>query len=360
MKISKSNIQQQSSHVLLKEHQKRESLAYWKTSEESKRGQALEILASKKAEVATSVSLSTASIALKSRPQKGITEPISEDKKPLSSLNILILQDMIERITGKKAQIFEPPAETCLCSEDGLEILSIDQEPDEVSIEPQTKAEFGLVYEYYESHYEYEQTQFSTTGIVTTEDGREISIAVEMNMSREFFQEESFSLKAGAALKDPLILNFNGNAAQLTKRNFSFDIDSDGQADQIAFVQPNSGFLALDKNGDNKINNGNELFGANTGDGFAELSVYDEDGNGWIDENDSVFDRLRIWMNSNGEQKLMALGAKGVGAIYLGHMDTPFALKDENNVLEGQVRSSGIFLNENGEVNTIQQVDLVA
>ena len=61
---------------------------------------------------------------------------------------------------------------------------------------------------------------------------------------------------------------------------------SDGRKDNISFVQPGSGFLAVDKNNDGKINNGKELFGPNTGNGFDELAKYDSDGNQWIDESD--------------------------------------------------------------------------
>ena len=55
----------------------------------------------------------------------------------------------------------------------------------------------------------------------------------------------------------------------------------------------------------------------------------------------------------------MALGQRGIGAMYLGNIDTPFALKDSNNALQGQVRASGIFLHEDGRAGTMQQLDLV-
>jgi hypothetical protein len=35
--------------------------------------------------------------------------------------------------------------------------------------------------------------------------------------------------------------------------------------------------------------NGAELFGARSGDGFAELAALDGDGNGWIDEGDAAW-----------------------------------------------------------------------
>ncbi|MCB1769761.1 MAG: hypothetical protein KDJ31_08715, partial [Candidatus Competibacteraceae bacterium] len=102
-----------------------------------------------------------------------------------------------------------------------------------------------------------------------------------------------------------------------------------------------------------------ELFGATTGQGFAELAQYDEDGNQWIDENDSIYQSLRIWSkDATGNDQIVALGQRGVGAIYLGHVATPFSLKDDQNNLLGAIRESGVFLHENGVAGTLQQIDL--
>jgi len=96
-----------------------------------------------------------------------------------------------------------------------------------------------------------------------------------------------------------------------------------------------------------------------SGQGFAELSAYDQDGNQWLDENDAIYQSLRIWSkDAEGRDQLVALGERGVGAIYLGHVTTPFSLRDSENQLLGQVRDSGVFLGENGGAGTIQQVDL--
>ena len=72
-------------------------------------------------------------------------------------------------------------------------------------------------------------------------------------MSREFYSEQNMQVRAGDALKDPLVINFSGTAAQLGQRDFYFDIDADGSKDQIAFVGEGSGLLALDKNEDGSI-----------------------------------------------------------------------------------------------------------
>ena len=90
------------------------------------------------------------------------------------------------------------------------------------------------------------------------------------------------------------------------------------------------------------------------------MGRYDSDQNGWIDENDSIYGKLRIWyLDEHGEKKLMSLGQQGIGAIYLGHMRSPFTIKDENNEMLAQVQSTGLFVRDNGTTGTVQQVDLV-
>ncbi|WP_054774848.1 hypothetical protein [Methylogaea oryzae] len=223
----------------------------------------------------------------------------------------------------------------------------------------QPSAGFGLVYDHYESHFESEAVSYSAQGTVKTADGKEIQFSVQLNMSREFYTENRETLRLGDAKKvDPLVINFDGNAAELGDTKFQFDLDSDGRQEQIAVLKPGSGLLALDKNGDGVVNNGSELFGPASGNGFAELAAYDEDKNGFIDEGDSIYNKLRIWQqDGQGKGQLLALGAKNVGAIYLGHVSTPFTYKNAANVTQGDVVSTGLFLRENGSAGTVQQID---
>ena len=158
---------------------------------------------------------------------------------------------------------------------------------------------------------------------------------------------------------DPLILNFEGNYADLTDEKYEFDLDADGNTELISYLAGNSGMLALDRNSDGIINDGSELFGAQTGNGFAELAAYDEDSNGYIDEADSIFDQLLIWRKGREEDTLETLSERDIGAIYLGATDTPFDIKGEDNLHNGRVRTSGVYLTEAGEVGTLQQIDMV-
>lgn len=279
---------------------------------------------------------------------------------PADNAKLLLLIAMIEAITGKKIEFInlaniEQPAETANTAQQEA-IKNAGMENTEIAT-----AEYGFAYHYSETYSESEHTQFTAQGVIQTADGKEIKFDIELNMSREFISHNSIDIRSGAAeVKDPLIINFNGMAAQLTDEKISFDIDVDGSEDQISFVGPNSGFLALDKNQDGNINNGSELFGALSGNGFADLSEYDDDGNNFIDENDSIYNNLRIWTRDHeGNNNLIALASANVGAIYLGHSNTAFEIKDADNQLQGLVRSSGIYLGDDGSVGTVQQLDLV-
>lgn len=207
---------------------------------------------------------------------------------------------------------------------------------------------------------EAENTYFSTVGTVRTADGREINFNVEVGMSREFTQYYREDLEmASFRMCDPLVINLDTNVAEFSDQKFFFDIDADGEEDEIARLNSGSGYLALDKNGDGIINDGKELFGTSNGDGFADLAQYDEDGNGWIDENDAIWSKLKIWCkDENGEDVLYRLADKGVGAICLQKASTDFTLQGSSGMTNGAIRSTGVFLYENGNVGTVQHVDV--
>ena len=217
---------------------------------------------------------------------------------------------------------------------------------------------------------EQEDTSFSTVGSVRTKDGREINFNVNVNMSRrcEEYYKEQLSV-AEFTLHDPLVINLDTDVAEVSDQTFYFDLDADGKEEEISVLN-GSGYLALDKNGDGTINDGSELFGTRNGDGFTDLAQYDEDGNGWIDENDSIWSKLKIWCkDENGNDVLYKLSDKGVGAICLQNVSTDFTLQGDRKAQDGTtnanatnavVRKTGIFLYENGNVGTVQHVDMAA
>ena len=222
---------------------------------------------------------------------------------------------------------------------------------------------FPTTTETYDSMYTYEEnetTTFSTQGMVRTADGREIGFGIDVTMSRSFY--EQYTTKYTREVPnylDPLVINLDGNVTNVTDQKFFFDLDCDGKEDEISSLGSGSGFLALDKNGDGVINDGSELFGAKSGNGFTELATFDLDGNGWIDEADEIFDHLKVWTKDDeGKDVLFTLKEAGVGAICLQAQRTPFNITDENNESKAMVRQSGFYLRENGVPGLMQQVDM--
>ncbi|MEN0039175.1 MAG: hypothetical protein AAGC78_19000 [Cellvibrio sp.] len=271
-------------------------------------------------------------------------------------LNKMIIEAMYRAITGRELNMSTPADSS---SSDKPRQLEVDTSAPAQVISSRGSGNTGLVYQRNERYHEQESMSFQAVGVVRTADGREIDFSVAMNMSREFVQESNLQIGGGAKKIDPLVINFDGLGASLSQTRFEFDLDSDGTTEQIATLRPGSGYLALDRNGDGIINNGSELFGPSSGRGFEELAAYDEDGNNFIDEGDSIYHQLRIWMtNEDGTTQLAALGDKNIGAIFLGHVSSPFQLKDAQNNLLGEVVNSGIYLTEDGKTGVVQEINL--
>jgi hypothetical protein len=281
-------------------------------------------------------------------PRRKTEDPVEGDPK------LFLIQKIVEKLTGHKIKLAKLKLD-----EGGADCP--ETRPQEGSTRHPERAGWGVRYKAHEVYAEKEETNFRAVGVVKTADGKEIRFAVDLRMSREFLQTTDVSLRAGdAALVDPLVINFSGTAAQLTDQTFAFDLNADGQEEKVPLVAAGSGVLVFDRNQDGKVKDGTELFGPTTGNAFAELSQYDEDGNRWIDESDAIFRNLFVWTRSaDNQDTLQSLKNAGVGALYLSSADSPFALKDSQNQLQGQIVRTGIFLREDGGAGTLQQLNVV-
>ncbi|MBR9884047.1 MAG: hypothetical protein GYB21_10475 [Oceanospirillales bacterium] len=307
------------------------------------------------------VAVSTAEARIERTPPQPVTQPEAADTDEkivdLDSTEprIRLLAAIVSTFSNREIRLFDASD------------LKTDAQPVEVTLpdsgtaapEP-TAGQTGMRYEWSKETSVSESSRFSAVGKLTTADGKTIDIALDLRMEYSRTERENVVITAGVQMKDPLVINFNGQAAELTAETLSFDIDADGKQDTIKALSSNSGLLMLDKNGDGKATDGSELFGAISGNGFADLARYDEDGNGFIDEGDSIYGRLQIWIRTaDGEDQYASLQEKGVGALYLGSVETPFSLYTQGDQLSGQIRSTGLYVNENGSVGTLQQIDLV-
>jgi hypothetical protein len=144
----------------------------------------------------------------------------------------------------------------------------------------------------------------------------------------------------------PIVVDVDGGGYDMCdwSAGVAFDVGNDGVAELTAWTDADSTncFLALDRNGNGKIDNGSELFGNSTSqpvvegqspNGFIALSMFDApslsgNNDGQITSADAVYSQLRLWRDSNhngvtNAGELFTLQQKAITAISLSYWDSP-------------------------------------
>ena len=252
-------------------------------------------------------------------------------------------------------------------NEKDFKIYPIDEETNTNSQLLQNKSEELVqieetTFRHLKEYHQKSSVEYNTQAFIKTNRGQ-INIDLNLSFSQEFYEKhETIVEKTKTIYLDPLVINYDSNLSSFdnisSTMKFEFDLNSDGINELIPQLKEGSGFLALDKDKNGVIDNGNELFGANTGDGFEELRNYDEDNNNWIDENDSIFDNLLIWeKNENGDNSLVSLGQTGIGAIYLSAVDSGFTYSSNIQDDYARLKQSSFYVKEDGKAGLVTSVD---
>ena len=358
MKIAASDLALQSNHLAWKREESTEDLRAWRGERpdfEGRENRMASISAAARQAFANELAVPPAPTYASCGEAQAIDQACeAAENDPF----IVLIKRMIELLTGEEVRTID-------LDDFAANIRQVETQSQTASLESTNSGQvgWGVEYDYHAVHEEYEKTSLAAEGTIRTADGQEISFKLDLEMSRYFREETSVSVRAGDAVrKDPLVVNFAGTAAQLADLNgqrFKFDLDGDGKMENLPLFASGSGYLALDLNDNGRIDSGRELFGPGTGNGFGELARLDDDGNGWIDENDAAFDRLSVWTpDAEGKGSLKSLAELEIGALGLAHVATPFALRGSENTDLGMVKSSGVYLTENGHAGNLQEIDL--
>ena len=117
-------------------------------------------------------------------------------------------------------------------------------------------------------------------------------------------------------ISTPLVIDLDGDGVETlgVDRGVQFDLTNKGNAQQTGWVGADDGLLVLDLNQNGAIDNGAELFGDATvltggdkaKDGFAALAQYDENQDGVVDADDSVYAKLGVWQDKNSDGQTQA------------------------------------------------------
>ena len=200
-----------------------------------------------------------------------------------------------------------------------------------------------------------EETTFSAGAVVQTADGRQITLAAAFDLVSRSSVTETSSIRAGAALHDPLVLNVAGDAPALGPGTQAVDVNNDGTAEQVAALGAGTQYLVRDLNGNGVVDGGAELFGPATNNGFSELAALDKDHSGWVDEGDAAFAQLGLWSGAEGAA-IQSLADAGVGAIHTGSIATPYTY----GASTGNLAAAGVFLYEDGRTGIAGEINLRA
>ena len=164
---------------------------------------------------------------------------------------------------------------------------------------------------------------------------------------------------------DPIVLDISGLG--ITTKSVAdgvyYDMDNNGFLEKTGWVDAKSGILVLDKNGDGKIETGNELFGDRTiladgktaSSGFEALATLDSNHDGVIDAKDKLFSQLRIWIDRDGDGisdkgELITLAQAGIKSLNLKHKELNQLDANGNTIAR-----VGSFTRTNGKVAEMKE-----
>ena len=136
----------------------------------------------------------------------------------------------------------------------------------------------------------------------------------------------------------PVVIDVAGNGIRLTNAagGVWFDLNADGLTEPLSWTSEGAddAWLTLDRNNNNKVDDGTELFGnftpqpvSDDPNGFEALATFDENSDRWIDRKDSVFGRLRLWTDLNHDgisqgRELRGLSEVGVKRISVDYKES--------------------------------------
>ncbi|HDG1697678.1 TPA: hypothetical protein PFE29_004584, partial [Kluyvera ascorbata] len=153
------------------------------------------------------------------------------------------------------------------------------------------------------------------------------------------------SLDKSEAASSPIILDLDRDGIETLAKQAGIFFDHDGNhfAENTGWVSADDGLLVIDKDGNGKIDSGNELFGNNTelsngslaANGYEALQELDTNGDGTLNSRDEAWQQLQVWQDRNGNARvddgeLMSLSEASIAAIDTDYKNSTWVDKQGN------------------------------
>ncbi len=133
----------------------------------------------------------------------------------------------------------------------------------------------------------------------------------------------------------PLVLSFDERAVSFGASDATFDLSRNGVSQTTDWPAHQTPWLALDRNGNGRIDSGAELFGSSTkigsgvfaDNGFSALRQLDDNHDGFITAEDAAWSQLTLWRDRDADRvsssaELSPLSSETLVAIQLDyHID---------------------------------------
>jgi len=294
-------------------------------------------------------------------PSQSEVEEITYEKPKALKLQLMVL--VLERFLGRELDISDFAFHTASndkansYNRSSNEVFSIES-IEQININGQLFRQGDLLsVEEWQSHEQ--QLNYQVQGKFNINDN-ELSLNYNFALSSKRTSYSKIEMSA-AALKDPLIVQFGSQGLGDIKGQKDFAINQDDTLDNLPIFSGDVGYLVYDKNNNQQADNGSELFGPKTGQGFAELALLDSNKNGFIDAEDQQFEQLFLWQPSDEDEQTaqwISLKDAKIQAISLSAINTPFDFYDQHGQIQAQLRQSSFAISDDGYGRGVHQVDV--